>query len=929
MVKTTIRYSKEINLTNTLRKNLQNLFGEDAEFIGAHYSNKEIYHLRITALHEAMGYVIENIPAKSRFKRKDIEAFLKDAAELPEDKTVDFYQKKLLSALNQCVNVLVQYWFNNQSNKKEEALELLGTAEQYQLMERGRNHVATLSIVPAYSSEKIIIRYMESLPACPDETLEELKQIKAFYANEESLRLPLPAAYQMCFLYHLKEENFTYEKIKEALLNWQKKLDSGVANKSITDASLLPLTEDNRKNYPPFFNRLARHEQEMLLEIICPPHVLSVGSIKKHTQEFLNKIDKWREDKVPISHIQQARKLPFWYLYLPQNSRLFLNNILRRHDDIAPHFAFAPSTQREIPLASNNKRAQLIVTDLAAQTIYIRSPFRNSASHVVPRGAELNKPGRMALMHCTVNLKHLMSLAPKNKDALIVNQTLISPSKIATYFTSAVPDWYLDRIRLAACSNLGLDVCMTNHPFNMFKYIAPTPANEPQCNMILRLAFEKVSSSYLKREMEDQSIEPTKELIFLIDTLRSQLRHALNIKVPPENLRAWTQLLHIKPPKTRNLSFKEAIGLIDKAILNESIREFELESHRSKKENELFNYLNKFMSAFKSQNFDCKPILAYILYLHSNGLDKELRFIKRVVQYAYRIKAYHMTLNSPMGTGTVRDYQGRELFLASQEILLADYSFGGCMSAKDRKADETEHTDCMILVEDLFGEAILFLDYSEVRSVFVEIFASLQIDGHHQYMAHTNTKGVFGTRTPYVYLPGDTCTAIRKKKGNPKALEEEERIAKNNELGKIGKLSTKVEHVVDYHTAANKLNPDEQKLFVDLLYTILNDPSKFKKKINLQGITFLNGYTNPLGGPAQGVSDMLDILGGKYSTTLCEIITNIYKIAVESLNVEKHRSTNALTLYTAIKNIYLSKHPGAHIESELEPLMNTLPSYTG
>ena len=113
-------------------------------------------------------------------------------------------------------------------------------------------------------------------------------------------------------------------------------------------------------------------------------------------------------------------------------------------------------------------------------------------------------------------------------------------------------------------------------------------------------------------------------------------------------------------------------------------------------------------------------VAKYFYYTQSNNSDSlalieyATKFVDNKPGLKELVEAYSSLLKSPMGSATVSDHHGRELFLSSLEQLiiltLGGYSYGSCVSGKDRKAIELMHTDAMILFKLKYGRWPRFIE---------------------------------------------------------------------------------------------------------------------------------------------------------------------------------------------------------------------------
>lgn len=139
----------------------------------------------------------------------------------------------------------------------------------------------------------------------------------------------------------------------------------------------------------------------------------------------------------------------------------------------------------------------------------------------------------------------------------------------------------------------------------------------------------------------------------------------------------------------------------------------------------------------------------------------------------------------------------RELFLASLESIIITrfpngFSFGSCVSGKDRKAIEIIHTDAMALYAKRYGALPRYEDEGEKRANFVRIFTQLYVSRHQQVNASMNAPGAMGLQEIKGYCPQDILAAIQRhfreaglNPQNEDRNKTEHTLAKTNELKKI------------------------------------------------------------------------------------------------------------------------------------------------
>lgn len=236
------------------------------------------------------------------------------------------------------------------------------------------------------------------------------------------------------------------------------------------------------------------------------------------------------------------------------------------------------------------------------------------------------------------------------------------------------------------------------------------------------------------------------------------------------------------------------------------------------------------------------PLNKAKLFLYTTVNDSAIiMFLEALKEYAHRegaqinlpafkelLKNYMTALNSPMGSATIRDYVGRELWLSSVEHLLIHivngYSYGSCVSGKDRKAIEIIHTDAMFLYKEKYGVWPQFTDVGKGRANFVSIVAELYLTRHQHEHAGQNAPGSEGLKTPAGYFPPDIVAEINRRL--PQCVENDDRLATNNEVrkistgnGKHGDLNA-ASHLLCQLTA-RELGENRCTQFYDALYKLL------------------------------------------------------------------------------------------------------------
>ncbi len=228
--------------------------------------------------------------------------------------------------------------------------------------------------------------------------------------------------------------------------------------------------------------------------------------------------------------------------------------------------------------------------------------------------------------------------------------------------------------------------------------------------------------------------------------------------------------------------------------------------------------------------------------------------------YKSLLGQYEQLLNSGFGTATFRDWSGRELFLSSYEHLLMvglqGLSYGSCVSGKDRKSIEFIHTDAMLLYKMRYGRFPDFHDVQAPRQQFVDIVVDLYASLHAHQLAGQNAPGSNGIKTPANYWPADISDAIIQRMGQ-KMLYEDDRLATNNEVGRIGNPQIWNKCIKPRKSltmlAAINIGESDCQRFIDALALIINERQRFKPGSYMQ--KFLTTTEIP-----RGISEVRELI---------------------------------------------------------------------
>lgn len=208
------------------------------------------------------------------------------------------------------------------------------------------------------------------------------------------------------------------------------------------------------------------------------------------------------------------------------------------------------------------------------------------------------------------------------------------------------------------------------------------------------------------------------------------------------------------------------------------------------------------------------------------------------------INDYKSALDSPPGTATLFDYDGRELFLSSHEELMimtaGGFPYSSCVSAKDRRGCGLVHIDAMLDYKDRYGAWPKFIgdpksytpQQKEDRKNFVAIFADIYVSRHRHAIAGFNAPGSNGIKTPKNYLPKDICNAINNRVGSDHSLRNDDRLATDNEVDKIStptflRNNFMAKDKLRYKLIATELGEEMCTRLYDALSSLISQQSLF------------------------------------------------------------------------------------------------------
>lgn len=328
------------------------------------------------------------------------------------------------------------------------------------------------------------------------------------------------------------------------------------------------------------------------------------------------------------------------------------------------------------------------------------------------------------------------------------------------------------------------------------------------------------------------------------------------------------------------------------------------------------------------------PLNKAKLLLYTTEADPDVvAFLETVEPYVSKVPDldklldnYKNVLKSGCGTATILEYLcglGRELFISSLEQLIIltinGYSYGSCVSGKDRKAIGIIHTDAMFLYYLKHNEWPVFLEQNKIkRANFVALVADLYLSRHQHEHAGQNAPGAEGLKTPYEYFPADIAAEINKRLGY-NALKCDDILASNNEAREISQGSTKKEGVLSpgdsllCQLVVEQLGEEKCRELYDALYLAFNDMTQFIAKES-QGSWNLP-FFHPSGIPT-GIQQIKDLMvnpdsGTNSTARLC----GIFEIIMTRPEQDVSRSMATLTVYKLRQLLKPSQQPDTSFET--------------
>ncbi|KTD76639.1 hypothetical protein [Legionella waltersii] len=752
---------------------------------------------RINSLYDAFLFILKAYPPNPTFTSINVETLRAYAEECRKacdlkKSTLSELHKELEKFTGSLVDVLAKEWDWSDSDPEKEAIACLNEAEQYMLMQRGRQDIATLTPLKTETGEiKFVLQYDKSLSPIYPLLVQELEGIKgAKYPKTPQWFRELKQEYQQVYFSNLKIHPISPKTIRQdlnqLLLKWKT-----AKTTSLNLLEDLNRIKNNKTPLPLWFETFSPGQKELFrfLATACS----SAKEIDTEIDSFKKQISELASNKNFESTVRSICKLPLWYWTLSEKQQYFLEYVLSNSETIEEAFSFVPSRHRTLPLPANYGSHSLFMLNKSGEVKLFFNP-RYRSSHVSSRDI-LKQPQAVQQRHVVANLEKVMEFATDKQSLLL--QTLISPITAFDYVPDAVwdylpeppPDLELFRIARSAIERhkRSANFVQPNHPFNIAKRCYYTLADD-----------------------------------------------------------------------------KESLALIAKAKLLVSVY----------------------------------PELEALIH------------------------DYKAVLESSIGTATIWDYDGRELFLSSLEQLIIltmnGYSYGSCVSGKDRKAIELIHTDAMILYKELYGVWPKFGDPKEKqdRVKFVNLVAMLYVSRHQQELAGQNAPGSEGIKTPEWYWPADIVEAIKTLLNDKDALRKDDRLATDNEVKNISKdLGAYMSKGRELHCflIAKQLG---EKLCTDLydsLSSLINEENQFKTKSTSWSLKFYDKESSS--NTPTGIRKIAKVMSDEKSgNDNVHRMSKIFEIVLERPEEDDSRLPATNSVYNGIRTLLDPLEQGATLQ---------------
>lgn len=933
--KTILRLDDGVVLTTELLNNLQQILGKNLRVEEASIGGElqRSFKRRAEILEKAFQFIVDVIPNKYSMHSSDKEKnWLPERVTFPESASIEKYNAMLSSYTASLVSVLIDHWKwdSETANIKSAAIELLNTAEQYVIAVQGRENLATVSRCAVFDRDNLILQWDRQLPPFSKKTLEELSFIK----KQELVTTPpwfrsLPY-YQQIFFHQtpisIDSLNTLKSNVLDLINRWNdssKLLSPGVLQEQMQDIR-------NGINLPLWFQSMAPAHQAVILSLASSfKNEADVSEKLKALDSFLGDMQRGRIANT-IPQLPKIRKLPYWFLCLPDETQQLLKSTLSRRKTVEEALSFLPSRLRLLPGLANAAVHDFRILSGTGEQLDALEPCLRS-SHIASRDVR-HLPSQIGTLHTQRNLEHLCDIVGHQS---LLLQTLVSPIPISQ-LDEHLPDYYLNQQKIAAVHALrqvkSEAVFSTNHPLNKARLIQPTSASDEECNKLLMAAKNHLLMDAVKAKVAETELSDTSANILEHLTLAT-----INfvVKNKPSNCHIvfnelFSYFLNHCGGEKLDLSASELNEFVDQAFNEakaikqkahcESLGTL-LVSEINQQKRRLVDFLVNHYEHFVQWE-DWQPLFAQHLLLLNHPVHEKEWFIASTEKYidlVLLIKEYEGLLNSGLGSATFLDYYGRELFLSSLEgmliINMGGRPYGSCVSGKDREALHLIHLNAMWLYRQKYGRWPSINDAGSERANFVELVVLLYASGHHHEHAGQNAPGSDGIKTPGGYFPADIVNAIREKLGAD-ALYKDDTLATNNEVRKIERISSRIKSdYVSCTMAARCLKETSREQLIEKIKAIVGESQFWRSK---KSYSFYS--TSPRGIAKVKMILAPENLSDRNNYNTINIIADIYHALSQRPTYSPDRHPLTQQFYNIVLGLYVHKSPEELVDDALADL---------
>ncbi|MFC3908232.1 hypothetical protein ACFORL_03975 [Legionella dresdenensis] len=513
--RTIVRVEEGTQVSNDVYEKIKEIMGTP-ELIKEEYpiapDLEKSYTDRIQILRESLQFIIDNFPRKrGALSDNDFNRYLgwiDRFLPLEKQQTLEYYQQRLFDYNVMVLGLLINNWDLPHKKNKEtpttQAIEWLNRAEQFVLLQKGRDNLATLSEISFTNAEnkqekKLVLQVDKILNPC---TADALKELKTIQNKEKKSSIPnqVPdwfnelTVFQKMFLYHFESKS----QGKTDIVSFAQMLLYHFKEMSRKPEFAQIVIDIHSGKKPKNYAQYNEYERFLIDYLIDEKYInrdcTLEASIISNLEELKQKLSDMDESYFEgnESPRRAISRLPVWYLLLQPFEQKMLKAALDKIDLDKP--IAVSSRLRILPVLANATGHVMYVVEYDGRIIF-QTDVRLRASHLASRDI-LDLPGLINTLYTERNINSILALS-EGKDLLI--QTLISPigtegvaADIAKMF---IPDVKLDRELRKQIAKIkekqegrSEKLFFTNHPQNMAALVYRTESNDPECNAFLNHA---------------------------------------------------------------------------------------------------------------------------------------------------------------------------------------------------------------------------------------------------------------------------------------------------------------------------------------------------------------------------------------------------------------------------------------------------------